>query len=173
MPSNSYTTPSNWMFEDGNGEVQEDDIVKEQAGWTKIHPNGQKEVLVCMKGLAVSSLAAIISTFTNPANGSYTDTQSMSWTIVFDKAVTPETGATAPRLVLDIDGVTDYADCVTSVPGTSLTFTFTAGTDTGALTLPSLEIDLNGGALLDANSVPANNDFPSTFTQPAITIAAA
>ena len=171
--SNSYTEPSLWMHNDGNADIQKDDIVKTARGWEKMYPDGRSELLISMplKGGVAPTVAAYITAVTNPANGTYGITDVLTWTLITDKAVNVDTGSGTPRLVIDVAGTPFYANYASGSGTTSLVFEYTIGNETGNDITVGPEVDLNGGEIEEANGLDFNNDLPSGYVQANIDIA--
>ncbi len=162
----SRINPSSWMYTDGNGKVQADDIVKAAGGWYKVHPNGYRELIHCLKD--IGDPAPVIISLVNPPDGSYYETESMTLKIKFSEIVN----------VVTTDG-TPYVYLTDPVSGATVKLAYASGTGTDTLTFTGAmtdivaeslvfypEIQLNGGTILDVTLNPIDNDFPSTYEQP-------
>lgn len=162
----SRINPSSWMYTDGNGKVQADDVVKAAGGWYKVHPNGYRELIHCLKDIG-NAAPAIIS-LVNPPDDSYYETDPLTLEIEFSEIVNVVT-----------TGGTPYVYLTDPVSGDTVELAYASGTGTDTLTFTGAmtdivaeslvfypEIQLNGGTILDANLNPIDNDFPSTYEQP-------
>ena len=164
----SRINPSSWMYTDGNGKVQSDDVVKAAGGWYKVHPNGQRELIHALKN--IGNAAPTIALITNPADGDYTELDPISLVIEFSELVNVVTTGGTPYVYLTdpVSGATVELDYASGTGTDTLTFTG-AMTDVVAESLLFYpEIQLNGGTILDATLNPIDNDFPSTYEQPVI-----
>jgi hypothetical protein len=97
--------------------------------------------------------AAAVAAVTVPANGLYKIGQELSFTIAFSEAVVVDTSGGTPRLALNLDSGTVYADYVSGSGSTTLTFRsiVAAGQlDPNGITLGST-IDTHGGSIRDGN----------------------
>jgi hypothetical protein len=106
-----------------------------------------------------------VNSITPSANATYGFGEDISFTLVFNNAITV-TGT--PRIAITLTSGTVYADYVSGSGSTSLVFTYTVGggdTDANGITVTS-PIDLNSGTLVDSNSDPV---LLLTFTAPTTT----
>lgn len=162
----SRINPSSWMYTDGNGKVQSDDVVKAAGGWYKVHPNGQRELIHCLKD--IGNAAPVIISLVNPPDDSYYETDPLTLEIEFSEIVNVVTTGGTPYVYLTdpVSGDTVELDYASGTGTDTLTFTG-AMTDIVAESLVFYpEIQLNGGTILDATLNPIDNDFPSTYEQP-------
>lgn len=162
----SRINPSSWMYTDGNGAVQSDDVVKAAGGWYKVHPNGYRELIHCLKD--IGNAAPVILTLTNPADNSYYETDSLSLVVEFSEIVNVVTTGGTPYVYLvdPVSGATVELDYVSGTGTDTLTFTGTMTDVVAESLLFYPEIQLNGGTILDASLNPIDNDFPATYEQP-------
>ncbi|WP_426809186.1 DUF4347 domain-containing protein [Pseudomonas sp. WOUb67] len=109
-------------------------------------------------GVQVDAVVPVIESVTVPANGNYKAGDVLTFTVNASEAL--QTGALAPRLVLDVGGVTRYATYVSGSGGAALVFQYTvqAGDNDGdGIAVSSL--DLRGEQLTDL----AGNDLNLTL----------
>ncbi len=103
----------------------------------------------------------LMTDLAEPPNASYGLGSSIDFQVTWSQAITV---AGAPRLVLDIGGVTRYATYTAGTGTTSLSFRYTvqAGdTDGNGIALTNNSIDLNGGTLSAPGPVGAGLDMTS------------
>jgi hypothetical protein len=117
--------------------------------------------------LAVFAQPASISSVSVPAAGNYNRTLALPFTVNFSSPVLVQG---APRLAIDVGGVTRYATAVlpltAGAPTTAVTFEYLPGpsdVDADGITL-AYAIDLNGGAITSVGSSAAVVTLPSTDT---------
>jgi hypothetical protein len=154
------------MYTDGSGKVQADDVVKAAGGWYKVHPNGYRELIHCLKD--IGNAAPVIISLVNPPDDSYYETDPLTLEIKFSEIVNVVTTGGTPYVYLTdpVSGDTVELDYASGTGTDTLIFTG-AMTDIVAESLVFYpEIQLNGGTILDANLNPIDNDFPSTYEQP-------
>lgn len=168
----SRTEPAKWMYTDGDGKIGSDDIVKEAGGYYKIHPNGFKELIHCLKTLG--DVMATIVAITNNADGTISSPESLSFTVEFSEAVTVvTTGGTPSIQVYTEDGDVYDLEYASGSGTTELVFSGApAGASDGDLVVVE-EVQHNGGTILDSADQNVNNDFPSDYEQPAIVLSTA
>lgn len=96
-------------------------------------------------GVTVDGAAPTIVSATKPTDGFYTSSSvSLSFTITYSEAVIV-TGT--PRLVLDVGGITRYANYVSGTGTSTLTFTHT---------IVSTDLDMDGLALANGGDIQLN-----------------
>ncbi|MGR7921644.1 DUF4347 domain-containing protein [Zobellella denitrificans] len=103
-------------------------------------------------GVLVDAVAPTVASVSVPANGSYNEGEVLSFTVNVSEAVLVNTAGGTPRLVLDIGGVTRYADYVSGSGSSALLFQYSvqAGdTDADGIAVAG-SLDLNGGTTRDA-----------------------
>lgn len=106
----------------------------------------------------VDNTAPTLTSVTAPVNGTYLLNQNMIFTAAFSEAVIV---SGTPRLTLDINGVTRYANYVSGSGTSSLTFRYTITStdqDLNGIGLFS-PIDLNAGSIADAASLASSLAF--------------
>lgn len=167
--STSRITPEKWMWTDGNGEITTAQIVKLAAGWTKIHQNGQEELIHAL--VTLGDVAPTTDSITDHADGIYPAATAFSMTVTFSEAITVITTGGTPSLVVYTDVGDQYVLEYASGTGTvSLVFTGTpAGIEGGSLVIVE-QIALLDGTLQDSAGNDVDVRFPSDYTQPAIEI---
>lgn len=169
----SRIRPSSWMLTDGNSAIGTDNIVKKAGGYYKVHPNGTQELIHTLKTLGDAQ--ASISSITNQADGIYTPSETLSFTVTFSEAVTVVTTGGTPSLKVYTEAGNFYDLPYASGSGTTALVFSGALDDPMSITNGELklytEIILNGGAIKDAGEQPANLLYPSAYTQPTITMA--
>ncbi|GHF83308.1 Ig-like domain-containing protein [Thalassotalea marina] len=104
--------------------------------------------------------APLIASVSVPANGTYATSSALSFTVNTNETVTVNTTGGTPRLVLDIGGVTKYANYASGSPGTALVFSYSVESglaDADGIALTSIE--MNSGTIRDG----ANNDLDLTL----------
>jgi hypothetical protein len=119
-----------------------------------------------MTGVYVHDVATVISSVSASANGTYIIGETISLTAVFSRSMVV-TGA--PRIAIDVGGVTKYADYQSGSGSTTLVFDYIVGTgdlDSTGITVTGL-VSLNGGTLTDINSDPV---LALTFSAPGTTL---
>lgn len=165
----SRIIPEKWMYTDGNELVQADDIIKTARGWEKVHPNGQRELIHAFT--SPGDLFEFMASVTNYADGIYPAGTAFSFVAVYGVAVDVVTTGGTPSINVYTDLGEEFTLEYASGTGTTdLTFTGTpTGIEGGTLYIRE-EIQLNGGTIKDANTIDVNNDFPSDYVQPTITI---
>lgn len=160
----SLLEPAHWMTYDGTKDT--DDIFKDPdvGGWVKIKQDGTKELLHCLK--SPGNAAPIISSITKQADGTYSFPETLSFSVVFNEAVTV-TGT--PKLQVYTEAGVLYDLSYASGSGTA-TLVFSgapAGIANGDLMVVP-EVYLGVATIKDASGNICNNDFPSNFVQGAI-----
>lgn len=163
----SRTTPSEWMYKDGNEKVQADDIIQTARGWEKIYPNGQQELIHAFATPGTASI--LMDSVTNFADGTYDDTDVMTFTVTYPEIV--NVAGAVPQLLVYTEEGTEIAIPNTLGTGTD-TLTF-AGALTGIADgqlVVIQEIDLNGATIQTAGLDDVVNNFPTDYEQPAITM---
>uniref|UniRef100_UPI001E56D26E beta strand repeat-containing protein n=1 Tax=Microvirga roseola TaxID=2883126 RepID=UPI001E56D26E len=108
-----------------------------------------------MVGPSVISVSA-------PTNGTYAAGQALNFTVNFDEAVTVDTSGGAPRIAIDVGGVTVYANYQSGSGTGTLTFRYvvqTGDVDSNGIALGTSSLQLNGSTLKDA----AGNDATLTL----------
>lgn len=162
--STSILVPSHWMVKDGSKST--DDVVKDNAmgGWVKIHPNGVKELLHCLK--SPGNAAPYITSVTKQANGTYSSPESLSFSVVFNENVTV-TGLPKIQVYTEA-GVLYNLDYASGTGTTTLVFTGApAGIANGTLlVVPEVLVEPAGATIKDASGNICNNDFQAAFVQP-------
>lgn len=119
-----------------------------------------------MTGVYVHDVATVISSVTASANGTYIIGETISLTAVFSRSMVV-TGA--PRIAIDVGGVTKYADYQSGSGSTTLVFDYVVGAgdlDSTGISVTGL-VSLNGGTLTDINSDPV---LALTFSAPGTTL---
>lgn len=111
-------------------------------------------------------------TIATPAAGIYNVGDTITAQLTFPFNVTVDTTGGTPRLALDIDGVTEYANYASGNGGKVLTFSYAiASGDDDADGISIAAIDLNGGTLTfvyngnteNCNSTITSRNFPSVI----------
>ena len=118
-----------------------------------------------LTSVLVDGTPPTITLVTPPANGTYSDGQSLNFTLVFNKAVT--LSGSGARLLLTIGSSNVYATYISGSGTNSLLFRYivqSSDSDSDGITLSS-PLDLNGGTLKDA----FNNSASLVFTPPTMT----
>src|SRR5438105_4491722 len=112
----------------------------------------------------VDTRAAVISSVTGPANGSYRAGQNLDFTANFSENVTVNTGGGTPTIGLTIGATARNAAYVSGSGSSSLLFRYTvqAGDNDSDGIVSASPIVLNGGTIKDI----AGNDANLTFTAP-------
>lgn len=163
----SRTTPSEWMYKDGNAKVNADDIIQTARGWEKVHPNGQQELLHAF--VTPGTASVLMDSVANMADATYDDTDVLTFTVTYPELVNVATAV--PQLLVYTEEGTTVAIPNTAGTGTD-TLTF-AGALTGIADgqlVVIQEIDLNGATIQTAGAVDVNNNFPEDYVQPNITM---
>ncbi|XEG75678.1 DUF4347 domain-containing protein [Pseudomonas sp. abacavir_1] len=102
-------------------------------------------------GVIVDTSAPLIVSVDVPADGSYRAGTELTFTVNASEAVLVDTGNGTPRLALDLDGRTIYADYLSGSGSTALTFRYQVQPgDNDADGIQVLHLESNGGALHDA-----------------------
>lgn len=113
--------------------------------------------------IKVDAKAPALLSNTKPANGSYIVGQNLDFDVTFSEPVIV-TGT--PRIVLDVGGVTKYANYLSGSATAVLKFRYTVGgadNDADGISV-SPNIDLNAGSIADGNSHAAGLALVSTVT---------
>lgn len=163
----SRLTPSDWMYLDGNEKVTSDDIIKTARGWVKVHPNGQEELIHALK--TIGDVAPTVSSVTNHADGTYDDTEVLSFTLSFSEAVDVVTTGGTPSIQVYTEAGTPFdLDYASGTGGTDLVFSGSvSGIADGDLVVVE-EVFLNGGTIQDSAGQDIDVRFPDDYVQPAI-----
>ena len=114
----------------------------------------------------VLSVPPVISSVTPPANGTYNDSDVMTFTANFSKVVTVNTGGGVPYIAINIGGTVRHAVYVSGSGTANLVFQYTVTTvdldsDGIAVTSP---IVLNGGTIQDSLANNASLSFNPPVT---------
>lgn len=144
----------------GGGTILDDDA----GNWVdNDFPSGYTQPAIVMSTAVIDSVA-------NQADGTYADTDTLTFTVTYDEAVTVVTTGGTPSIEVDTGGAS------VSIPYSSGTGTVDlvfSGAPTG-IADGSLNVDekitLNGGTLSDASSNPADVNFNDDYAQPSITM---
>ena len=113
--------------------------------------------------IKVDAKAPILALNTKPANGSYTTAQNLDFDVTYHEPVVV-TGT--PRIVLDVGGVTKYANYFSGTGTTTIKFRYTVAAldaDNNGISVTT-NIDLNSGTIKDPNNHPAGLTLTSTVT---------
>ena len=117
--------------------------------------------------VTIDQTAPTISTVTAPANSTYSNNQTPTFTMVFSESVTV-TGT--PRLTLTVGSATKYATFLSLTDSKTATFRYTVTTDplefdTNGVSVETT-VDLNGGSISDLATNAISN---LTFIAPTLT----
>jgi hypothetical protein len=117
--------------------------------------------------VTIDQTAPTVSSVTAPANSTYSNNQTPTFTMVFSESVTI-TGT--PRLTLTVGASTKYANFLSLTDSKTATFRYTVTTDpiefdTDGISV-STSIDINGGAIADLATNAISN---LTFSAPTLT----
>jgi len=117
--------------------------------------------------VVIDQTAPSVSSVSAPANSTYSNNQTPTFTMVFSESVTV-TGS--PRLTLTVGSSTKYATFLSLTDSKTATFRYTVTTDpiefdTDGISV-STSIDLNGGSISDLATNAISN---LTFTAPTLT----
>lgn len=129
--------------------------------------NGPASNALTTTPVTIDRTAPTVSTVTAPANSTYSNNQTPTFTMVFSESVTV-TGT--PRLTLTVGSSTKYANFLSLTDSKTATFRYTVTTDplefdTDGISV-STSIDLNGGSISDLATNALSN---LTFTAPTLT----
>ena len=115
----------------------------------------------------VLSVPPVISSVTPPANGTYNDSDVMTFTVDYSKVVTVNTGGGTPYIGINIGGTVRHAVYVSGSGTANLVFQYTVTSvdlDSDGIAMIS-PIVLNGGTIQDA----LGNNAALTFNPPVTT----
>jgi Bacterial Ig-like domain (group 1) len=113
--------------------------------------------------IKVDAKAPILALNTKPANGTYTSAQNLDFDVTYHE---PVVVSGTPRIVLDIGGVTKYANYLSGTGTTTLKFRYTVAAldaDNNGISVTT-NIDLNSGTIKDLNNHSAGLTLTSTVT---------
>jgi hypothetical protein len=129
---------------------------------------GLSSYIPIIPNVLINIAPAVIVSVTPPAGAIYLDAQSLNFIVNTDKSV-DITGT--PRLQLDVNGVTRYADYISGSGSTALNFTYTTQPeeDLDGIEFLSTVIDLNNGTMLDSLGVQPNLNLDTTQAVPDLT----
>jgi hypothetical protein len=111
--------------------------------------------------------APIITSVTAPIDNYYLGSQNLDFIVNLDDNTTV---AGAPRIQLDVNGVTRYADYLAGAGSSALTFRYAiqAEEDLNGIGFFASAIDLNAGSLSDNVSNPINLNLDATIALPSL-----
>lgn len=113
-----------------------------------------------------------VASVTNDADGTYTDADTLEFTVTYSEAMDVDDTGGTPSIQVYTEVGTEFAlDYASGTGTTALVFSgVTTGIADGSLVVVE-DVSLNGGTIKNAAGSDAVSTFPTAYTQPSITMA--